>query len=132
MSKITSFTEGHTSSGFGMWYAAILDCGDSKSPHLHYAGHYQRFASTVKVGDTVECAVCENNRQACARLESLDISTIVYLRFNTRFGGRYLAYKRDASSPSGVINCDAFPATKEIDAIIDRRHICTMSPTEGR
>lgn len=127
MAKITGFTQGATTSGFMTWHAAILDCG-----HMHYSDGWKPFPVGLAAGAEIACAECKNHSAAVARLEALDLSDVAYLRYNPRFGGRYLAYRRDASSPTGVFNFDAFPATKEIDAVIDRRHIPTMSPTEGR
>lgn len=127
MNKVIGFEQGPTSSGMMTWYAARLDCG-----HAVYSDGWKPFPSTVCLGTEFECQDCINHHAACNRLESLNLSEVAYLRFNTRFGGRYLAYRRDKESPTGVINFDAFPATKEIDEIIDRRHIPTLSPTEGR
>lgn len=127
MSKIKSFTKGATSSGMMTWYAAVLDCG-----HMHYSEGWKPFPSTVTVGNDVPCERCQTNADAAKRLQELDLTGVAYFRYCTRFGGRYLAYRRDKTSPTGVLNFDAFPATPEIDAIIDARRICALSPTEGR
>lgn len=134
MSKITGFTSGATSSGMMTWYAAVLDCG-----HWHYSEGWSPFPATVVVGSDVACQKCVDLKAAEERLEALDLSQVAYMRFSNRFAypdqgilGQYHAYKRDQSSPSGVTLLCSFPATKNIDAIIDRKRICTMSPTEGR
>lgn len=131
---IKSFTDGPTSSRTMRWYAAILDCG-----HWHYSGTWQPFTADVVVGNEVRCVTCEMHADAEAKLEALDLSTVAYMRFSTRWAypeqgilGQYHAYTRDTTSPTGVKLLCSFPATKAIDAIIDRRRITTMSPTEGR
>jgi hypothetical protein len=134
MSTITGFTEGFTTSGMMKWYAAILDCG-----HWHYSGTWEPFPAEVSIGSAVECGKCADLLEAEAALEALDPATVHHFRFSTRFAypdqgifGQYHAYKRDATSPTGVIHMASFPATKRIDAIIDRKRICALSPTEGR
>ena len=134
MSKITSFTEGHTSSGMMKWYAAILDC-----KHWHYAEGWQPFPANVTVGSIIPCSTCVDLANDERELEALDLSKVAYLRFDTRWAypdqgikGTYHAYRREPSSPSGVMLIRSFRATDAIDAIIDRKHICSMSPTEGR
>jgi hypothetical protein len=135
MSKVTGFIEGTTSSGFGKWYAAILDC-----KHWYYEpNNYGPISSNILVGTEIECKTCAQHAEAVARLEALDLSDIQYLRFNTRWAypdqgihGQYLAYRRDRTSPTGVIFADSFPAIAAIDAVINRRRICAISPTEGR
>jgi hypothetical protein len=134
MSTITSFVEGFTTSGMMKWYAAVLDCG-----HWHYHSGWKPFPVEVTVGSGMDCDKCAEVREAEARLEVLDLSEVAYLRFSSRWAypdqgifGQYHAYRRDSSSPTGVKLLCSFPATKEIDAIIDRRRLCTLSPTEGR
>ena len=135
MSKVTGFTEGATSSGFGKWYAAILDC-----KHWYFEPkNYGPLSSSVAIGTEIECAKCAEHAEAVARLEALDLSTILYMRFNPRWAypdqgihGQYLAYRRDPSSPSGVMLAHSFPAIAAIDAVINRRRICAISPTEAR
>lgn len=135
MSKINSFTSGATTSGMMTWYAAVLDCG-----HWHYSQGWEPFPSFVVVGYEVDCAKCVDLKEAEERLEALDLSTVAYMRFSNQGSlypdqgifGQYHAYQRDTTSPTGVKLLCSFPATKAIDAIIDRKRICTMSPTEGR
>jgi hypothetical protein len=134
MSKITGFTHGPTSSGHMTWYAAILACG-----HWHYSKGWTPFPADVQAGMEVDCETCTAHAAAESRLEALEVSQVYYMRFSTRFAypdqgifGQYHAYTRDSSSPTGVRHLASFPATKNIDAIIDRRRICTLSPTEGR
>ena len=134
MSTIKSFTSGPTTSGMMKWYAAILDCG-----HWLYSDGWKGFPESVKVGDQVECKTCADHLAAVARLEALDSKEVHHMRFDSRFAypdqgifGQYHAYRRDTSSPSGFMLITSFPATKEIDAVIDRRRLCALSPTEGR
>lgn len=132
--KITSFTSGATSSALLTWYAAVLDCG-----HWYYSKGWKPFSAEVTVGTEIECEICAQHAVAEAKLEALDLSTISYMRFSNRWAypdqgilGQYHCYQRDTTSPSGVKLVCSFPATKRIDAIIDRRRICALSPTEGR
>lgn len=107
-------------------------CGHGSFTYTYLPDVLKEADRITKVGDAIECATCRSNRESEVRLEALDLSNIQYLRFDTKFGGRYLAYKRDIDSPTGVSLADTYPATPAIDAIIDRRRVCTMSPTEGR
>lgn len=134
MSVIKSFSTHPTTSGMMTCYVAILDCG-----HWFYNPGWRPFPDSVKAGDSIDCVTCSNHAEAEKHLESLDKAQVSYLRFNTRFAypeqgifGQYHAYTRDSSSPSGVKHLASFPATKAIDAIIDRRGLCTLSPTEYR
>lgn len=72
-------------------------------------------------------------------LRRLIFSTIAYMRFTTRWAypeegilGQYHCYRRAKESPTGVLHVTTFTATKRIDAMIDARRLCTLSPTEGR
>lgn len=134
MSKITGFTQGQTSSGLLTWYVAILDC-----KHWYYSEGWQPFSSDIVVGLEIDCEKCKNHAKAIQRLEALDLTYISHFRFDNRFAypdqgirGSYKAYVYDASSPAGVLLVDSFPAIDEIDAIIDRKRILAISPTEGR
>lgn len=131
---IKSFTTGRTTSGMMNWYAAILDCS-----HWKYSKGWTPFPADVVVGSQVDCETCDNHAKACAMLETFDVASISYMRFSGRWAypdqnifGHYNAYTRDSSSPTGVMLLFSVPAIKEIDAIIDRRRIGTLSPTEGR
>lgn len=135
MSTIKSFTSGATTSGWMKWYAAVLDCG-----HWYYnPASWQPFDAGVTPGTEVECKTCADHKKAEAFLETVDMTGIAYLRYDSRFSypdqgifGSYRAYRRDTSSPTGVLHAWSVPATKAIDAIIDRRRMCAISPTEGR
>jgi hypothetical protein len=135
MATIKSFTSGPTSSGMMTWYAAILDCG-----HWHYSPEsWSPFPASMPVGTEVECSKCAEHKKAEEFLNNVDMTGIAYLRFSPRWAypeqgilGQYHAYRREPTSPTGVLHAWSVPATKAIDAIIDRRRLCTMSPTEGR
>lgn len=124
MSKITGFTSGPTTSGFGTWHAATLDCG-----HKFYA---TRGPLNAQIGAEVECETCQTNARDLEWLQALDASTVQHARYNERFGGRYLFYKRDTTSPTGVMLIGGVGATREIDALLRVKGISPLSPTEQR
>lgn len=125
MSKITAFGQHPTTSGMLTCYVAPLDCG-----HDHYSEGWKPFPVEVTVGSQVECSACAEEKRSAEWVEALDAATVHHARFDPRFGGRYLFYRLDQSSPSGFMLIGAAKATKAVDAIIDRKHLCALSPTE--
>ena len=86
----------------------------------------------LTVGDVVDCETCSSNVVVMQRLLDLDFSIVSHARFDTRFGGQYHIYRRDTTSPTGVMHVLTVPATPEFDAALTNKRIATMSPTEGR
>ena len=86
----------------------------------------------LKVGDVVDCETCSSNVVIMQKLLDLDFSIVSHARFDTRFGGQYHIYRRDTTSPTGVMHVLTVPATPEFDAALTNKRIATMSPTEGR
>jgi hypothetical protein len=129
MSKVTGFVEGFTSSGMMKWYAGALDCG-----HYYYSQtrNWQPIEGVeINRGDDVMCHTCAEHAEAVRQLELMDVSQIAYMRYKIQGSRRYYAaYRRDNDSPTGVMLITTFPAIPAIDAVIDRRKICTVSPTE--
>lgn len=83
MSKVTGFTQGHTSSGLMTWYAGILDCG-----HWYYS-ETLKWAPIegieINLNDDVACTTCADLARDEAELEAMDLSTVAYFRFDTRW-----------------------------------------------
>jgi hypothetical protein len=80
------------------------------------------------VGELVECDSCAKSR---IFIDSIDLNTVFRARFDPRFSpGHYHLYKRDTTSPSGVMLIGSVTATPEFDNILAKRNISPLSPTE--
>jgi len=86
----------------------------------------------TKVGDLVACEQCVREDEAEAEVRAFDRSTISHVRFRP-FGdsGYHTFYRRDPSSPSGVLACGSCPATPRFTALLRELGYSALSPTEG-
>lgn len=130
--KIVGFEQGPTSSGMMTWYCAVLACGHNWYDPTRSWEPIKGISANI--GDEKECERCKYIADSVERLTNLDVvaERINYFRFKPNFGGQYHAYKLDSTSPTGVLLHSSYPACPEIDAVIDSRRLCTLSPTEGR
>jgi len=127
VSKILSFSNHPTSSGFGTVYVAHLSCG-----HEEYSGNYNLFPDTTIIGLEIDCARCATIATQVAMIEALDPKDVHHIRFRTRFGGTYTFYKLDHTSPSNFFSIGGCYATPETDAAIARmKLVAPISPTEA-
>lgn len=80
-------------------------------------------------GDVLECGTCKSHADAAARLRELS-EPVFRARYSERWGGQYHLYRRDETSPSGVMLIMTVSATPEIDEILKDKQISPLSPTE--
>jgi hypothetical protein len=87
-----------------------------------------------KIGDTVDCVTCDQYAAQIEKLRAMEVYSIHHARHNGRRGvsAGWELYRRDTSSPSGVLLAGYVPDTLEVEAIFREKHFATMSPTEGR
>ena len=104
-----------------------------------YSGFECKFVANPKrvedrltqVGDTQACATCEQHDKDAQRLR--DLTEPVFLaRYSKRWAGQYHLYRRDETSPTGVMHVMTVARTPEIDKILREKSISPLSPTEGR
>jgi len=124
-STITGFASGPTSSGLLTWHAANLACG-----HRHFSEGWN-IPHTGKAGDVVECAECARHAERIEWLRNL-AEPVFRARYSERWGGQYHLYRRDTTSPTGVMLIGTVPATPAIDEVLRQKRISPLSPTEER
>lgn len=120
---VTGFASGQCLSPSWMtWKAAQLDCGHTFSKEA---------LETIKVGDVKRCDACETLAREEQWLRDLDYSQVHHSRYRENFGGRYLFYRLDKTSPSNFMLIGAVQATTAIDEILKTKTNCgPLSPTE--
>ncbi len=91
-------------------------------PDPHNADH-----QISKIGDTVVCLACANEAAEVEWLKALDAGAVHHARF--RYGSYWL-YAHDPSSPSGFMLIRGVSATPAIDAVLAKKRISPLSPTE--
>ena len=77
----------------------------------------------------MECSTCKAISDSLERLQAIT-EPVCHARFNPRFGGAYMLYKRDTISPSGVMLITSVVAGPAIDAQLRKMGISPLSPTE--
>lgn len=82
-------------------------------------------------GETQECETCKRHDTDAQRLRDLT-EPVFRARYSERWGGQYHLYRRDETSPSGVMLITTVCATPEIDKILASKRISPLSPTEER
>lgn len=87
----------------------------------------------TKVGDVVDCEYCMQEKKDIETVRDiLKRDDISHTRYRDWCGqGQIYIYKRDASSPSGVLLLTAIAATKEIEDMLSGTRLSPLSPTEG-
>ena len=130
---------------------AILQCGDCRATfhdtptewanhqsckggakYLHISDPHSAEDRVEQVGDAVACKGCEQEAHDAEWLEQLDIATVILSRYRDWCGqGSYYFYKHDPSSPSGKMLIGSVRACAAIEAILNRRRISPLSPTEN-
>ncbi len=85
----------------------------------------------TKAGDVQTCTTCQRNDADAQRLMDLD-EPVFRARYSERWGGQYHLYRRDDTSPTGVMLITTVSATPQIDEILHSKRISPLSPTEDR
>lgn len=73
--------------------------------------------------------IAERDAPDAAKVDALAVP-IVRARFCPRFGGRYMLYKRDTQSPTGVMLETMVVDGPLVNAALNRKRISPLSPTE--
>lgn len=106
-------------------------CGSAR-PHLMRNAH--RPEDCVQhVGDEVACPMCAEIARAVEVIGSLDREQYMHSRYRMWCGvGQYYIYRRDTSSPSGVMLWHTVPACADVDRAMQAARLSApLSPTEG-
>ena len=85
----------------------------------------------TQAGEAQECKTCKSIDTDAQRLRALT-EPVFRARYSERWGGQYHLYRRDETSPSGVMLIMTVRATPEIDEILSSKRISPLSPTEER
>ncbi len=113
-------------------------CACGKWAHeyaFHAEPHNQKHWITM-VGNEVDCRECDSYAESLARFRALTPADVQHTRFrpyDSRGGseGAIYVYKRDTTSPSGVMLLMSIQSTPEVDAICSALRASPLSPTEG-
>lgn len=110
--------------------ATTCVCGSQMFRITYMPNPHNECDRVTAVGDCVNCDTCQREAAQIKWLEGVDPKQVQHARYRTNFAApRYDLYRRDASSPTGVLSMGSVPASAE--AILRRKGICTLSPTEG-
>lgn len=94
--------------------------------------HKPEFRIT-QIGDAVQCNACAREAEQLEWLRELPRETVQHARFKTIVGSpSYLFYRRDESSPTGVMLMGAVAATPAVEVLLREKRISPLSPTEPR
>lgn len=160
MSTVTGFTLGYTTSGFtyasarlscghvasvemmprrgrccgcetemdllasGVTYCA---CGKSAFIIVNRLDPHVEADRKTKIGDEIACETCVREVAQLEWLKSIDPAEIQHARFKY---GSYHFYRRDDSSPTGVILMGSVNPTPAVEALLAARRVSPLSPTE--
>ena len=82
-------------------------------------------------GEVQVCSTCSRHSSDIERLRSLS-EPVFRARYSERWGGQYHLYRRDETSPTGVMHIMTVSATPAIDELLREKRISPLSPTEDR
>ncbi len=101
----------------------VLEIADPHKPEFR----------VTQVGDAGECSSCASEAQQIEWLRNLPVKDVQHARYRVIVGSpSYCFYRRDESSPTGVMLIGAVAATAAVETLLREKRISPLSPTEAR
>jgi len=121
-------TENERPAGIRVWKVCAKCRSGSGGRYAFTADHHNDAHRLINVGDEVDCKWCDHYREALEAIRGMDRSKMHHARC---VRGTLHIYRRDPSSPSGVLLEISIESTPESEELLRSMGLAALSPTEG-